>query len=88
MSKGQVEGWLRCFVHPLVVGGWGMPSTLLLLQALQKWQLGFPLVSFYLVSKIYLNSCMSAGIFNLINFLCILLPKERCVQVQALQHCS
>ena len=53
-----------------------------------KVAVGVSLVSFYLVSKIYLNSCMSAGIFNLINFLCILLPKERCIQVQALQHCS
>ena len=53
-----------------------------------KVAVGVSLVSFSLVSKMYLNSCMSAGIFNLINFLCILLLKERCVQVQALQHCS
>ena len=53
-----------------------------------KVAVGVPLVSFHLVSKIYLNYCMSALTFNLINFLYILLLKERCVQVQALQRCS
>ena len=49
------EGWLRCFAHPLggVVSG-GMCSTPLLLQAFQKWQLGF-LVSLYLLSRICPN---------------------------------
>ena len=31
---------------------------------------------------------MHAVIFSPIEFLCILLPEKRCVQVQALQHCS
>ena len=43
------EGWLKCFAHPLgavVCRGHAQypafaPDTLILLQALQKWQLGF-----------------------------------------------
>ena len=50
------EGWLRCFAHPLggvVCRGHAQypvfaPDTLFLLQALQKWQLGF-LVSLYIL---------------------------------------
>ena len=64
-----------------------MRSTLLLLRALQKWQLGFfgLFVSF---SKALPRLRMRAVIFSPIQFLCVLLLEERCVQVQALQHCS
>ena len=65
------ERWLRCFAHPL---GGGVcrghakyldfaPDPLLLLQALQKWQLGF-LVSLYLLSIILPQLCMRAVIFS------------------------
>ena len=45
------------------------------------------LVSFYL-NVLNLPQRMQAVIFNHIQFLCILLLQERCIQVQALQHCS
>ena len=88
MSKGQGEGWLRCFTHPLGGGGMGHAQYPAFAPGFSKVAVGVPLVSFHLVSKIYLNYCMSALTFNLINFLYILLLKERCVQVQALQRCS
>ena len=58
----RTEGWLRCFAHPLggaVCSGHAQrpafaPDPLLLLQALQKWQLGF-VVSVYLLSRICPN---------------------------------
>ena len=76
------------FCPPLSGGGMGHAQYPAFAPGSSKVAVGVSLVSFSLVSKMYLNSCMSAGIFNLINFLCILLLKERCVQVQALQHCS
>ena len=90
-----LEGWLRCFAHPS--GGvvcWGhaqypafAPDTLLLLWALQKWQLGyFGLFVSFVQNLPQLH--MHLVIFSHIQFLCILLLEERCVQVQALQHCS
>ena len=45
------------------------------------------LVSFYL-NVLNLPQRMQAVIFNHIQFLCILLLQERCIQVQALHHCS
>ena len=63
----------------MVLSEGGMSSTLLLLQALQKWQLGF-LVSLYLLGPDFAPS-MQAVIFSPIQFLCILLLKERCAQV-------
>ena len=89
------EGRLRCFAHPLggvVCRGHAQypafaPDTLFLLQALQKWQLGF-LVSLYLLDPEFAPTVHACSYFSPILFLCILLLKERCVQVQALQHCS
>ena len=71
----------------MVLCAGGMCSSLLLLRTLQKWQFS-SLVSLYLSSKIFPNCCMHAVIFSPIYFLCILLLKERYVQVQTLQHCS
>ena len=71
----------------MVLCAGGMCSSLLLLRTLQKWQFS-SLVSLYLSSKIFPNCCMHAVIFSPIQFLCILLLKERYVQVQTLQHCS
>ena len=85
---------LRCFDH--IIGG-GMcrghaqysafaPIPLLLLQALQKWQVF--LVSLYLLSIICPNwACMQLFLVPY-NIFCILLLEEWCGQVQALQHCS
>ena len=67
----------------VVVCAGGMRNTLLLLWALQKWQLGF-LVSLYLLPRIC-PSCVHAVSFSPIRFLCILLLQERVVQVQVLQ---
>ena len=42
VSRGGLEGWLRRVpAPPVVVCAAGRGSTLLLLQALQKWQLNF-----------------------------------------------
>ena len=58
---------------------WKNPDTL------QKWQLGF-LVSLYLFVQNLPQPHLLEVIFSPIQFLCILLLKERCVQVQALQQ--
>ena len=82
------EGWLRCFTHPL--GGVVCRRLVqypVLLQPLQKWQLGFFGLCIFGVQNLP-QLCMHTLIFSPIQFLCILLLKERCVQVQALQHCS
>ena len=87
-----LEGWLRCFAHPFgggVCRGHAQypafaPNPLLLLLALQKWQLGI-LVSLYLVVHNLPQLCMHAVIFSPLYFLCILLLEETFVQVQARQ---
>ena len=71
VSRGRPEGWLRCFAHRLggvVCRGHVQypafaPNPLLLLQTLQKWQLGF-LVSLYLLSKICPSCSLHAVIFS------------------------
>ena len=90
-----LQGWLRCFAHPL--GGVlcrrhvqypaFAPDTLFLLQVLQKGQLGF-LVFLCLLVQNLPQLHVHAVIFSPIQFLCILLLEEMFVQVQALQHCS
>ena len=89
------EGWLRWFAHPFVVlsaGGHAQypafaTNTQFLLPALQKWQLGFlSFCIFWILNLPQLHR--HTVIFSPIQFLCILLLEERCVQVQALQHCS
>ena len=80
------RGGLGGLPTPLVVlRAGGMRRTLLLLPALQKWQLGV-LVSLYLVVHSLPQLHMHAVIFSLIRFLCILSLKETCVQGQALQR--
>ena len=88
------EGWLRCFAHPLgggVCRGHAQypafaPDPLHLLQALQKWQLGF-LVSLYLLSRICPNySCVQLLLVPYSFF--VFCSLRRGVQVQALQQCS
>ena len=64
----------------------GMCSTLLLLQALQKCQLGF-LVSLYLLSRICPTCTCTRLVLVLYSFLVFFAPGEVCVQMQALQHC-
>ena len=64
-----------------------MHRTPLLLRALQKWQLRF-LVSLYLLSRICPNCACTQLFFSPIQSVYILLPEERCVQVQALRTCS
>ena len=80
-----LEGWLRWFAHPLVrVSCRGRGSTLLLLQALQKWQLGF-LVSLYVLSRICPN-CACRQLFfvpySFFVFCCSRRGVSRC------KHCS
>ena len=95
VSRDPAEGRLKWFAHPLgcvVCRGHAQypafaPHPLLLLPALQRWQLGF-LVSFYLVVQNLPQLHMHTVIFSPLSFLCILLLKETFVQVQALQHCS
>lgn len=65
------EGWLWCFAHPPggvvrlehVQYAAVAPNTLVLLQALQKWQLGF-LVCLYLLSIILPQLNMHTVIFS------------------------
>ena len=61
-----------------------MHSTLLLLLALQKWPLGFRLFVSFVQNLPQLR--MLTVIFSPLEFLCVLLPKETFVQVQALQQ--
>ena len=80
------EGWLRCFAHPSggALSAGGMHSTLLLLWALQKWQLGF-LVSLYLLSRICPNcACMHVLLvpYSFFAFCCSGRGVSRC------KHCS
>lgn len=63
---------------------WGMHSTWILLLALQKWQLGF-LVFLFLVRNLPQLRTHSV-ISSPLPFLCMLLPQEVFVQVQALQQ--
>ena len=87
-----LEAWLRWSAHPL--GGVESrghvqcspfaPDPLILLLALQKWQLGF-LVFLYLIVYNLSQLHMGTVIFSPSQFLCILLLKETFVQVQALQ---
>ena len=56
------------------------PTSSSLLQALQKWQLGFWFVC------IFCPEFAPTVIFSTVQFLCIFLLEERCVQVQALQQ--
>ena len=87
------EGWLGCFAPPFI---WCyvqramlsypafVSSPLLLLQALQKWQLGF-LVSTSFVQNLSQLPTQTV-ISSPIQLHSILLFKERYVQGQALQH--
>ena len=68
----------------MVLCAGGMHSTLLLLLALQKWQLGFSLFVSFVQNLPQLH--MLTVIFSPLEFLCVLLPKETFVQVQALQQ--
>ena len=70
---------------PLVVMcAGGMLSALLLLQALQKWKLGF-LVFLYLTVHKLPQLRIHPAIFSPLEFLCIPLLEEAFVQLQALQ---
>ena len=87
-SPGEVKGYslqnsgpedsTDCIVH-------GVPKSWLS-DFHFHYKLGL-LVSFYL-NVLNLPQRMQAVIFNHIQFLCILLLQERCIQVQALHHCS
>ena len=55
-------------------------NSLFVFQAPQKWHLGF-------FVSLYFGGPEFAVIFSPVQFLSIFLLKERCVQVQALQHC-
>ena len=55
MSRGPAGRWLRHFAQSLGCLCRACPSPLLLLQALQKWELAF-LVSLYLFSRICPNN--------------------------------
>ena len=82
----RLAGWLRWSAHPFVVlCAGGMRSALLLLLALQKWQLVF-LVFLYLVIHNLPQLHMHTVIFSPVWFLCILVLKETFAQVQALQQ--
>ena len=61
------------------------PDTLFLLQALQKWQLGF-LVSLYLLGPEFAPTVHARSYFLVPCSFSVLLLEERCVQVQALQQ--
>ena len=83
------EAWLRWFAHPFggaVCRGFCFLLFLLLLLALQKWQLGFFGGLFLSFVQNLPQLCMHAVIFSPLWFLCILLFEERVVQVQALQQ--
>ena len=106
MSRNWARGWLWWFAHPsagveckeqtlypALLGT--KQSTLFLLQALQKWQLGFG--SFlYLLSRICPNCACTVFCFLFFCFfvfhsggqVCIFLLEDKFMQVQALQHCS
>ena len=96
VARGPARGVAQVFCPPLrwwcVQGACVQypafaPDALLLFQALQKWQLGF-LVSLYLLSRICPN-CQARSYFQSHTvFFVFFLLEERCVQVQALQHCS
>ena len=81
-----MEGWLGWSVHPIggAVCRGGKHSTLLLLLALQKWQLGFSLFVSFVQNLPGL--CILTVIFSPLEFLCVLLPEQTFVQVQALQQ--
>ena len=64
------------------------PDTLFLLQALQKWQLGFFGLFVSFGSRICPNCACTQLFLVPYSFFVILLLKERCVQVQTLQQCS
>ena len=103
MSRNWARGWLWWFAHPsagveckeqtlypALLGT--KQSTLFLLQALQKWQLGFWVffVSFVqnlpqLLMQVFLFFvfCFHSG-----GQVCIFLLEDKFMQVQALQHCS
>ena len=83
VSRGRAGGGLRCFAHPLLCAG-GTCSTLLLLQALQKWQLGF-LVSLCLLSRICPNcACMRLFLVPYSFFVSCCLRRG----VSTCEHCS
>ena len=65
MGSGvRPEGWLRCFAHPFGgVSAGGTCSTLLLLPALQKWQLGF--WSFRILFSVICTYCACTQLFSL-----------------------
>ena len=69
--------------HLVVVCAGGMCSTLLLLWALSEVAVGF-LGFLYLAVYSLPQLGMHIDIFSLLYFLCILLPQEVFVQVQAL----
>ena len=68
-----IHNILLCSWHFVFIPG---PSKL--------WQLGF-LISLYLLGSEFAPTVHAPVIFSPIQFLCILLLEERCVQVQALQ---
>ena len=79
-------GWLGWFAHPLGGGVCrGHTQYPAFLWALQKWQLDF-LVSVSFVQNLPQLRIYEV-IFSPIQFLCILLLEERCVQAKAFQHC-
>ena len=77
----QSETWLRCFTYhpsPVVLTAGSMCGPLLLLPALQKWQLGF-LAFLYLFVYNLPKLGMHEVIFSPLQFLCILLLEEMLV---------
>ena len=88
-----LEGQLRHLAHPqLVLCAGGLHSTLFLLPNLCFSSTLFKSGSWVFWSLLIFGVqnlpqlCLHAVIFSLIQFLCILLLEERCVQVQALQQ--
>ena len=87
------EGWLRCLAHPL--GGVECRGVCSILFLLLTYCFCFRLLKMadFLVSLLSFvqnlpQLFMHTAILSPIQFLCILLLKERYVQVQALKHCK
>ena len=103
MSRNWARGWLWWFAHPsagveckeqtlypALLGT--KQSTLFLLQALQKWQLGFWVFFVSFVQNLP-QLLMQGFLFFVFCFhsggqVCIFLLEDKFMQVQALQHCS
>ena len=84
----ELEGWLRCFAHPsdgVVCRGHAQYPTFA--PSSSELAVGFFCCCCFVSCVQNLPQlCMHAVIFSPLQFLSILLLKERCVQVQALQQ--